>query len=133
MAEQEPLQIEIEGTPNPNSAKFVMNRTVVDETRSYFNVGMVNEGDKVADVAKQLFAIPGVRTLMFLNDFVTVSKEGERGLEHDRREDAGNPRSGVSVDREQQQKQAAAHAARIIPGGVCVRGNLFRSLRVSNL
>jgi hypothetical protein len=29
----------------------------------------------VAEVAKQLFAIPGVRTLMFLNDFVTVSKE----------------------------------------------------------
>lgn len=75
MAEQEPLQIEIEGTPNPNSAKFVMNRTVVEETRSYFNVGMVNEGDKVAEVATQLFAIPGVRTLMFLNDFVTVSKE----------------------------------------------------------
>jgi NFU1 iron-sulfur cluster scaffold homolog, mitochondrial len=76
VAEQEPLQIDIEGTPNPNSAKFVMNRTVVDETRSYFNVGMVNEGDKVAEVAKQLFAIPGVRTLMFLNDFITVSKEG---------------------------------------------------------
>jgi NFU1 iron-sulfur cluster scaffold homolog, mitochondrial len=75
VAEQDPLQIDIEGTPNPNSAKFVMNRTVVDETRSYFNVGMVNEGDKVAEVAKQLFAIPGVRTLMFLNDFITVSKE----------------------------------------------------------
>ncbi len=75
MAEQEPLQIDIEGTPNPNSAKFVMNRTVADETRSYFNAGMVTENDKVADVAKQLFAIPGVRTLMFLNDFITVSKE----------------------------------------------------------
>ncbi len=75
VAEQEPLQIDIEGTPNPNSAKFVMNRTVVDETRSYFNIGMVTEGDKVASVAKQIFAIPGVRTLMFLNDFVTVSKE----------------------------------------------------------
>ncbi len=75
VAEQEPLQIDIEGTPNPNSAKFVMNRTVVDETRSYFNIGMVSEEDKVAGVAKQLFAISGVRTLMFLNDFVTVSKE----------------------------------------------------------
>lgn len=75
MAEQEPLEIEIEGTPNPNSAKFVMNREVVSETRSYFNAGMVTEDDKVAGVAKQLFAVPGVRTLMFLNDFVTVSKE----------------------------------------------------------
>ena len=75
VAEQEPLQIDIEGTPNPNSAKFVMNRTVVDETRSYFNVEMVTEEDTVAGVAKQLFAISGVRTLMFLNDFVTVSKE----------------------------------------------------------
>ena len=76
MAAQEPLQIDIEGTPNPNSAKFVLNRTLTDETRSYFNSGMVTESDKVADVAKQLFAIPGVRTLMFLNDFITVSKEG---------------------------------------------------------
>ncbi len=75
MAAQEPLQIDIEGTPNPNSAKFVLNRTLTEETRSYFNAGMVTESDKVADVAKQLFAIPGVRTLMFLNDFVTVSKE----------------------------------------------------------
>jgi NFU1 iron-sulfur cluster scaffold homolog, mitochondrial len=75
VAEQEPLQIDIEGTPNPNSAKFVLNRTVVDQTRSYFNIGMVTEDDKVAGVAKQLFAISGVRTLMFLNDFITVSKE----------------------------------------------------------
>lgn len=81
MAAQEPLQIEIEGTPNPNSAKFVLNRTLVDETRSYFNVGMVSEDDKVASVAKELFAIPGVRTLMFLNDFVTVSKEANADWE----------------------------------------------------
>ncbi len=81
MAAKEPLQIEIEGTPNPNSAKFVLNRTIVDETRSYFNVGMVSEDDKVASVAKELFAIPGVRTLMFLNDFVTVSKEANADWE----------------------------------------------------
>lgn len=75
MTAQEPLEIDIEGTPNPNSAKFVLNREIVDQTRSYFNSGMVSEDDKVAGVAKELFAIPGVRTLMFLNDFVTVSKE----------------------------------------------------------
>ncbi len=78
---QEPLEIEIQGTPNPNSAKFVMNRTLVDDTRSYFNVGMVSEGDKTATVAKQLFALPGVKTLMFLQDFVTVSKEANADWE----------------------------------------------------
>lgn len=72
---QEPLQIDIEGTPNPNSVKFVMNRTLAENTRSYFNVGMVAEDDTVAQVARALFAVPGVRTLMFLNDFVTVTKE----------------------------------------------------------
>ncbi len=72
---QEPLQIDIEGTPNPNSVKFVMNRTLAEDTRSYFNVGMVAEDDTVAQVARALFAVPGVRTLMFLNDFVTVTKE----------------------------------------------------------
>lgn len=72
---QEPLQIDIEGTPNPNSVKFVMNRVLAENTRSYFNVGMVAEDDTVAQVARALFAVPGVRTLMFLNDFVTVTKE----------------------------------------------------------
>lgn len=72
---QEPLQIDIEGTPNPNSVKFVMNRTLAEDTRSYFNIGMVAEDDTVAQVARELFAVPGVRTLMFLNDFVTVTKE----------------------------------------------------------
>jgi len=78
---QEPLEIEIQGTPNPNSAKFVMNRTLIDDTRSYFNVGMVSENDKTANVAKQLFALPGVKTLMFLQDFVTVSKEANADWE----------------------------------------------------
>jgi len=81
MSAQEPLEIDIEGTPNPNSAKFVMNREIIDQTRSYFNVGMVSENDHTAAVAKQLFAIPGVRTLMFLQDFVTVSKEANADWE----------------------------------------------------
>lgn len=72
---QEPLQIDIEGTPNPNSVKFVMNRDITEQTRSYFNVGMVAEDDTIGQVARELFAVPGVRTLMFLNDFVTVTKE----------------------------------------------------------
>jgi len=78
---QGPLEIEIQGTPNPNSAKFVMNRILIDDTRSYFNVGMVSENDKTANVAKQLFALPGVKTLMFLQDFVTVSKEANTDWE----------------------------------------------------
>lgn len=72
---QEPLQIDVEGTPNPNSVKVVLNRVLADDTRSYFNAGMVAENDQVAAVAKQLFAISGVKTLMFRPDFVTVSKE----------------------------------------------------------
>ena len=51
---EEPLQIDIEGTPNPNSVKFVMNRVLADETRSYFNVGMVAEDDTVGQVARAI-------------------------------------------------------------------------------
>jgi NFU1 iron-sulfur cluster scaffold homolog, mitochondrial len=61
---------EIQPTPNPNAAKFVLDREIAPQPISFFNaesaVGHV--------VASKLFAIPGVSSLLLLGDFVTVNK-----------------------------------------------------------
>lgn len=61
---------EVQPTPNPNAAKFVLDRSIRDQPTSYFNAE--SAGDDA--VAKALFAIPGVSSLLLLGDFVTVNK-----------------------------------------------------------
>lgn len=61
---------EVQPTPNPNAAKFVLDRQVVEQPMSFFNAGAA-KGHKLAE---DLFAIPGVSSLLLLGDFVTVNK-----------------------------------------------------------
>jgi hypothetical protein len=61
---------EVEPTPNPNAAKFVLDRAVSDQPISFFNAAAA-EGHSLA---KELFAIKGVSSLLFLGDFITVNK-----------------------------------------------------------
>ncbi len=69
-------EIEVEGTPNPNAAKFVVNATLSPEgSRSYFDAGDA-EGDALAE---RLFEVEGVEALLIVDNFVTVTKE--EGLE----------------------------------------------------
>ena len=65
------LTITIQGTPNPHAAKFVLDRPVPGEgSRSYFNA------DAAADdpLASRLFAVDGVRALLLVDNFITVTK-----------------------------------------------------------
>ena len=65
------LTITIQGTPNPHAAKFVLDRPVPGEgSRSYFNA------DAAADdpLASRLFALDGVRALLLVDNFITVTK-----------------------------------------------------------
>ena len=57
-------------TPNPNAAKFILDKEVAVQPTSFFNK------DQAVDhpLAKKLFAIPGVSSLLLLGDFVTVNK-----------------------------------------------------------
>ena len=64
---------EIQPTPNPNAAKFVLDRPIVDQPTSFFNAGAA-EGHPVAT---RLFGIQGVSSLLLLGDFVTVNKNPE--------------------------------------------------------
>ena len=68
------MNITVEGTPNPNAAKFVLDRDVPGEgSRSYFDAESA-AGDGLAE---RLFAIEGVRALLLVENFITVTKTDE--------------------------------------------------------
>lgn len=63
--------IRVEGTPNPNAAKFVLDRPLLGEgSRSYFD----REAARGDPLAERLFEIDGVRALFMVEDFITVTK-----------------------------------------------------------
>ena len=62
--------LEIQPTPNPNAAKFVLDRPVSQQPMSFFNA----EAAKDTPLATQLFAIEGVTSLLLLGDFITINK-----------------------------------------------------------
>ena len=62
--------IEIQPTPNPNAAKFVLDRPVTQQPMSFFNASAAKDHP----LAKDLFAIPGVSSLLLLGDFITINK-----------------------------------------------------------
>lgn len=72
----EQSEIEVQGTPNPNAAKFVVEATLSPEgSRSYFGAEDA-EGDPLAE---RLFEVEGVEALLIVDNFVTVTKA--EGLE----------------------------------------------------
>jgi hypothetical protein len=61
---------EIQPTPNPNAAKFVLDRPVTAQPISFFN----SEAARDHPLATELFAIDGVTSLLLLGDFITINK-----------------------------------------------------------
>lgn len=66
------LNISVQGTPNPNAAKFTVNRTLVQDGASESYFGHETAGD--SELAVRLFAVPGVESLLIAEDFITVTK-----------------------------------------------------------
>lgn len=62
--------LEAQPTPNPNALKFIVEGSLSDQPLSFFNA----DAAKDHALGSKLFAIPGVTSLLILNDFVTVSK-----------------------------------------------------------
>jgi hypothetical protein len=62
--------VEIQPTPNPNAAKFVLDRPVSDQPISFFNASSAQDHP----LAKKLFAIGGVSSVLLLGDFITINK-----------------------------------------------------------
>ena len=67
------VNITIQGTPNPNAAKFVLDRPVPDGSRSYLDASSATDDA----FASRLFALDGVRALLFVENFITVTKADE--------------------------------------------------------
>ena len=63
--------IDVQPTPNPNAAKFILNGQIVSQPTSFFSA----ESAREHPVASQLFAIPGVTNVLMLGDFVTINKQ----------------------------------------------------------
>jgi hypothetical protein len=63
--------VEIQPTPNPNAAKFILNGSISEAPMSFFTA----DSAKDHPVASKLFGIPGVASVLLLGDFVTVNKE----------------------------------------------------------
>lgn len=66
------LQIIAEPTPNPNSAKFTINRTLTEGSSKTYN-----SAEEAADspLAKALFEVEGVSMVFLLNNFITIGKD----------------------------------------------------------
>jgi len=66
--------VQVQGTPNPNAAKFVLDQSVLgDEGRTYFDV----ESAEHDLLASRLFEVDGVRALFMVDNFITVTKADE--------------------------------------------------------
>ncbi len=68
----EPLEISVQGTPNPNAAKFTLNRVVATQGKTYRDVAGAD-----TEWAKQLLGIAGVTQVFAINNFVSVNKAPE--------------------------------------------------------
>ena len=63
--------ITVEGTPNPHAAKFVVaGASLGAESRSYFGADEVADDD----MAARLFEVAGIRALLIVDNFITVTK-----------------------------------------------------------
>ena len=68
----DPLAIAVQGTPNPNAAKFTLNRVVAAQGRTYRL-----PADADAEWARQLLGIPGVTQVFAINNFISITKTAE--------------------------------------------------------
>ena len=68
----EPIEVWTEPTPNPNALKFTLNRIVAEgRSKTYASP----EAAEASPLAKSLFEIVGVKSLFFLNNFITVTRQ----------------------------------------------------------
>lgn len=68
----EPVDVIAQPTPNPNSMKFTLNRPVTEGGSQSF---MSPEQAESSPLARRLFQVRGVKSLFFLNNFITVTRD----------------------------------------------------------
>ena len=68
----EPLEISVQGTPNPNAAKFTLNRVVAAQGTTYRDAAAAD-----APWARELLGLAGVIQVFTVNNFISVTKAPE--------------------------------------------------------
>ncbi|HEY3122567.1 MAG TPA: NifU N-terminal domain-containing protein [Thermoanaerobaculia bacterium] len=66
-----PAQVRLDSTPNPNSLKITVSVPVSARPVTYSGAAAA-EADPLA---KKLFAVPGVKSVFMIANFVTVTKD----------------------------------------------------------
>ena len=67
-----PLEISIQGTPNPNAAKFTLNRVIAAQGTTYRDAASAD-----AVWAKELLGLSGIVQVFTVNNFISVTKAPE--------------------------------------------------------
>lgn len=75
MLQKAPVNIYLEANPNPNSLKFVANRTFLPDGISFDFPDM--ESAAKAPLAQQLFGFDYVTRVFYMGNFITVTKTDE--------------------------------------------------------
>ncbi len=66
--------IDVQDTPNPDALKFMLDGTILASGVRQFDSASAGQSDPLA---KELFSIPGVQSVFYMGQFVTVTKTGE--------------------------------------------------------
>jgi len=66
-----PRVISADPTPNENAMKFTLDSKAIESGSKTYSAANAAEHP----TAKALFALPGVKSVFMLNDFITVSKD----------------------------------------------------------
>ena len=68
----EKILVSLEFTPNPNTLKYLINRSFLSQGAANFRNR--NEAEQKSPLAVKLFSIPGIKGVMVGRNFVTVTK-----------------------------------------------------------
>ena len=68
----EPLQVSVQPTPNPNAAKFTLNRVVAQQGSTYRDAAAAPEA-----WAREVLGIAGITQVFALQNFISVTKTPE--------------------------------------------------------
>ncbi len=68
------IRVQIQGTPNPNALKFVVNRPVKNEGKAIYKSA---EECHTNPLARLLFNVPHVAEVYFFDNYITITQDGE--------------------------------------------------------
>lgn len=72
---QTEVYVSLEFTPNPNTLKYAVNRTLLEKGGANFT--QKDDAERRSPLASRLFGITGITGVMLGRDFVTISKSDE--------------------------------------------------------